>query len=70
MGLASAVSLWILAGLIVLAVGPLFVERSMWTPFWRGLSSLVDPLRAVHWTLVPFLVLLGLAVSGMKVRTF
>ncbi|UPM43725.1 type IV secretory system conjugative DNA transfer family protein [Halocatena salina] len=69
MEIASAVSLWILAGLVVLAVGPLFVERPMWSPFWRGVSSIFDPLRAVHWTIVPFLVLLGLGLFGIWVRS-
>lgn len=68
MGLASAVSLWILVGLVVLLFGSLFLDRPMWTPFWRGLSSLFEPLRAIHWLFVPFLVLLGLGLFGLQAR--
>lgn len=66
MGLASAVSLWILAGIVVLAIGPLFLGRPMWTPFWQGLSSLFDPFRAIHWLFVPAVVLGGLILIGLQ----
>jgi Cdc6-like AAA superfamily ATPase len=68
MGLASAVSLWILAGLLVVAGSSLVLDRAMWRPLWRGLSSLLDPLRAIHWASVPVLVLCGLGLFGLYAR--
>jgi Cdc6-like AAA superfamily ATPase len=68
MGLASTVSLWVLAGLIVLAGGSYWLNLQMWRALWRGLSSLLDPLRAIHWAAVPVLVLCGLGLFGLQAR--
>lgn len=69
MELASTVSVGLLVAILGVFLGSLVFDRSWWTRIRRGLSDMLDPLRAINWTLPPVVGLVALVVLGQIART-
>lgn len=62
------VGLAVLLGMVGLFAVSVHFNRLWWTRFWRGVSSMLDPLRARHWTLGPVIGIVVLVAVGVVAR--
>lgn len=64
MGPSELLSGGLVAGIVVMGLASLVVDRPWWHQWWSGLSELLDPVRARHRAIVPAAALVGLVGFG------
>lgn len=68
MGPSELLSGGLVAGILVVGLASLVVDRPWWHQWWGGLSERLDPVRERHPALVPAVVLVGLVGFGLYAR--
>jgi Cdc6-like AAA superfamily ATPase len=64
----DTIGLAVLLGVVGLFAVSVRFDRLWWTRFWRRVSSMLDPLRARHWTLGPVVSIVVLVIIGVAAK--